>query len=555
MRRLLVLGLLVIGALPARAVDRVNWEITPRVAAPGQPFRLQIQVESDVVLGGANQAGRDIKPPRGMALRLSGQVFRADSNEATLNFSGVAPDRPGEYVIPGFDLRFATKVIPVPEIRLIVSDQASYRRDAYARAELVLPDRTFYVGELVRGSIRMRSGEEEEVMAAFGLESAAEGFSLNVTAERQALGEGRDQGLQTTFDLTPLRAGVSDITLNGIMLLQAGGPDQGGRDRPFAFRRRLTVEHVPARGRPADWNGAIGRFVAESLQVSKDTPEVGEPIRLRATLTGEGNFDRILPPEIKGDETWDVLPGAERRRQAETRRTFSYTLVPRLPGKLRTPAIGFSVFDPATKTFSRVSFAPLEITATGSGPARVDLVSADPAAPAAALRPTLTNLADPQPRRADPLVRTLAVGELTRSTAFWAGNGLLLAAVIAATVVAAVVATLAANPGLRRRRRARALLRAALIEAGSARRQEDAVRFAQTVVRGLQAAAAAHLDAAEDAMTQSDIERAFPGVDRALLDQLFARAYAERFATLPAEAGLERADEAVGLLRRTLALL
>jgi len=127
--------------------------------------------------------------------------------------------------------------------------------------------------------------------------------------------------------------------------------------------------------------------------------------------------------------------------------------------------------------------------------------------------------------------------------------------VIAATVVAAVVAALATNPGLRRRRRARALLRAALGEAGSARRQGDAGRFAQVVVRGLQTAAAARLDAEEEAMTQGDVERAFPGVDRALLDQLFARAHGRRFATSPAEAGLERADDALGLLRRTLALL
>jgi len=127
--------------------------------------------------------------------------------------------------------------------------------------------------------------------------------------------------------------------------------------------------------------------------------------------------------------------------------------------------------------------------------------------------------------------------------------------VVAATVVAAVVAALAAHPGLRRRRRARALLRAALGAAGSARRQGDAVRFAQVVVRGLQAAAAARLGAEEEAMTQSDIERAFPGVDRALLDQLFARAHGQRFAASPGEAGLERADDALGLLRHTLALL
>jgi len=558
MRRLLLLCLVALGGLDARAEDRVSWELTPRVAAPGQPFRLQVQVESDVVLGGANQVGRDIRPPRGMALRLSGQVFRADSNEATLNFSGVAPEQPGEYVIPAFNLRFATKVIAVPEVRVIVSAQATYRREAFARAELALPDRTFYVGELIRGAIRMRSGEEEQVMAAFGLETLAEGFSLNVTAEREPLDEDGARGLQATFDLTPLQAGVSDITLSGIMLLQAGQPgafNLNGRDRPFTFRRRLTVEHVPARGRPADWNGAIGRFVADGLQVSKTSPEVGEPVRLRVILAGEGNFDRIIPPELRSDETWDVLPGFERRRHAETKRVFVYTLVPRLPGRLRTPAVGFSVFDPATKTFGRVAFEPLEITVTGNAPARVDLVAADPAAPAGAPRPTLTSLAAPQPRRAEPLVRALALGEVTGSTAFWAGNGVLLVGVVAATLVAGYFAYLAAHPEIRRRRRARALLRAALTEAADARRGGDAARFARALTHGLQVAAAARLDAEEAAMTQGDVERAFPGVDRALLDDLFSQAHGARFAPSADAAEFGRADEAVGLLRRTLALL
>ena len=393
MRRLLAGCLLCLLGLPARAEDRVSWEITPRVTAPGQPFQLQIQVESDVPLGGAQHVDREIRPPRGMALRLSGQIVRADSNEATLNFSGVAPDQEGEYVIPAFNLRFARKMIVAPPVRLLVSKSVAYRRDSQARAELVLPDRAFYVGELVRGSIRMRAGEEESVVASFGLESAAEGFSLAVTGERLPLPDDAGQGMQTTFDLTPLREGSSELTLKGTMLIQnAAMPAfvNAGRDRPFSFRRRLVVEHVPERGRPADWNGAIGTFVAEAVQVSKDRPEVGEPIRLRAVLTGDGNLDRIIPPELAGGEQWDVLPAVERRRHAEEQRFFVYTLVPRLPGKLTTPAIRFSSFDPTTKRFARVEFKPVEIEVTGNAPAKVELVTADPSAPAGAPAKTPT---------------------------------------------------------------------------------------------------------------------------------------------------------------------
>ena len=557
MRRFLSCCFVLFLGLLARAEDRVSWEITPRVVAPGQPFRLQIMVESDIVLGGAQFISREIKPPRGMALRLSGQLIRPGSNEATFNFSGVAPEQLGEHVIPSFNLRFVRKAVVVPEIRLLVSDKVTYRREAQARAELVLPDRVFYVGELIRGAIRMRGGDDEAVVASYGLESLAEGFSMTVTAERQPLPDSLGQGIQTTFDLTPIREGAGEFSLNGIMLVQSGESgvfSQNGRDRPFAFRRRLTVAHVPERGRPPEWNGAIGRFVAEGLQVSKDKPEVGEPIRLRAILTGEGNLDRILPPELRGDETWDVLPATERRRHAEDQRMFVYTLVPRLPGKLRTPAVRLAAFDPATKTFSKLEFAPLEVTVTGNAPAKVDLVTADPAAPAADQPKQASGLAEPQPRRASPLFRGSPAVSLGEAEGFWSANAVALGLVVAATALVGFLGYLAAHPEIGRRRRARAVMRASLTEAEACRRRNDARGFAVAVVRGLQAGVAAKLAAEEQAMTQSDVERVLPGADRARLDALYVLAQSDRFARPGTPPDAETADADVALLRQLLSL-
>lgn len=551
MRRFVFRCFALLLGLVAAAEDRVSWEITPRVTAPGQPFRLQIMVESDVVLGGAQQAGRDIRPPRGMALRLSGQIARADSNEATINYSGVAPEQEGEYVIPAFNLRFARKMVAVEPIRLIVSKSVAFRRTAQARAELVIPDRTFYVGELIRGAIRMRGGDEEAVVAFFGLESSAEGFAFAVPAATQPLPDELGQGLQTNFELTPIREGVSELALNGTMLIQgpAIGAFGGGRDRPFAFRRKLTVEHVPERGRPADWTGAVGTFVAEAVQVSKDRPEVGEPIRLRAILTGSGNLDRLVTPELPSGEQWDVLPAQERRRHAEEQRFFVYTLIPRLPGKLLTPPIRFSTFDPLTKRFSQVEFKPIEVVVTGAAPAKVDLITADPAAPAGEKKKTISGLAAPEPRRGGGAFLGAPAAPLAASPAFWSGNGGLVALLLAATAASLYLGYLAAHPEIRIRRRARARVRAALAAPGEDR------AFALTAARALQAGSAALLGAEEAAMTQSDVERALPGADRALLDGLFRRAFGDRFAAgTPAPSA---ADEAAAraLLRRLLALL
>jgi len=461
-------------------------------------------------------------------------------------------------VIPSFTLRFARKLIPVTPIKLIVSKSVAYRRTAQARAELVLPERTFYVGELIRGAIHLRGGDDETVVASFGLESNAEGFTLAVTADRQPLSTELGQGLRTSFELTPIREGTSELSLRGTMLIQNTDTPafaNSNRDRPFTFRRKLVVEHVPERGRPADWTGAIGAFSAEAVQVSKDRPEVGEPIRLRAILTGTGNLDRLIPPEIPGNESWDILPATERRRQAEEQRFFVYTLVPRLPGKLLTPALRFSTFDPLTKQFSRIEFKPIEVTVTGNAPAQVDLVTADPAAPAGTKPQVAAGLAAPAPQRGVPLFRGAPALSLASSGAFWSGNGLLLTGLLALTGTALYLGYLAAHPEIRRRRRARSILRTALREATSARRRGDRPAFAKSAVHALQVGAAAILDAQEEAMTQGDLERALPGVPRPLLDKLFERAYGERFAEGPGAAGPPDEDETLELLRRLQSLL
>jgi len=97
-------------------------------------------------------------------------------------------------------------------------------------------------------------------------------------------------------------------------------------------------------------------------------------------------------------------------------------------------------------------------------------------------------------------------------------------------------------------------MRAALAEAEACRARGDARGCAVAVVRGLQAGVAARLDAEEQAMTQSDVERVLPDADRGRLDALFLRAQADRFAPpgTPEAGALGDAD--VALLRRLLTL-
>ena len=522
-----------IAASLVRAENHVTWEITPPVCGPGQPFRLQVRIESDDILGPSNQVGREIKPPRGMVLRFSGQVFRANATEATLNFSGVAPEEEGTYVLPAFNVRFPSQIVLVPAINLIVSNKTGYRKEGRARAELVLPERTFYVGEKIAGSVVMRGSEQETVTGSFGLECEAEGFTFQTEGSSftQPLQDGL--GLMKPFDLTPIRAGQGEFSLSGIMLVNTGDRisslNISGRDRPFNFRRKLTVEHVPETGRPADWGGSIGKLEVTPPDLSNRFPEVGEPIKLKLTLVGEGNLERIIAPEIPGTDNWDIALASElRQRRSEGRRTFIYTLVPRLPGDLKTPAIRFPTFNPDSKKFETVEFASVAVKVSGNAPAKVELVTIDPSAkvgtPAAKM---VTGLLTPTV--AAGVKGVAKIEPLAASQPFWLSNTGALVTLLLATAVISVVGYFAAHPEFLIRRQARGNLRRARAAAQDAYRRQDYAAYARAMTQGLRTGAAPLLKAEPLALTQSDILRALPTASPTLIEAIFLAADGEKY--------------------------
>ncbi|MFM7398870.1 MAG: hypothetical protein ACKO4N_07885 [Verrucomicrobiota bacterium] len=527
MRALLTSFACLLAALLGAQQDVVSWEVTPPVCGPGQPFRLQVRIESSTPLGPAERIGKDLRAPDGMALRFSGQIFRAGSNEALLNFSGVAPERAADHVIPDFLARFSGKVFTVSGVTVRVREGTGFRKEGVARAELELPDRSFFVGERIRGAVLLRGSETEPVTGAFGLETSAEGFSFAVTSDDEDLPDGLGRAIR--FELTPIRPGPAEFNVGGIMLVQPGGFgafSAAGRDRPFTFSRKIRVERVPQEGRPADWGGAVGRFTAEAVQISNLTPEVGEPIQFRALLSGEGNLDRIVPPELRGGEQWDVLPAPERRRRADTQRAFTWRLVPRLPGQLMTPAVRISVFDPETRKFSEAVFSPQEVNVTGEAPAKVELTptarGADPAAPGA-----VTGLLAPS--AGSRSLRPSVLQDIASADGFWRTNSAFAALALAGSAFVGVAAFLTRNPRFIPRARARRAAAMALGAAAAARRRGDWDAFARAAVRGLRAGCAYLLEAEPEALTAGDVLRAIPEARAEPVARTFLRADGVKF--------------------------
>jgi hypothetical protein len=132
----------------------------------------------------------------------------------------------------------------------------------------------------------------------------------------------------------------------------------------------IHVHALPTEGRPSNFTGAIGQ-----LKVTGDAQPgslaVGEPVTLRFTVSGEGNFDYVRCPALPDDPAWKTyVPSSKTNYLDESRtravKTFEQAVIPQKNGNVPLPMASFSYFDPDTKQYVTVPVALPEITVTGS---------------------------------------------------------------------------------------------------------------------------------------------------------------------------------------------
>lgn len=122
----------------------------------------------------------------------------------------------------------------------------------------------------------------------------------------------------------------------------------------------LDVRPIPAAGRPANFNNAVGSFKLSS-SADKSRVATGEAVALQVKLDGLGNLKMIpdisLPvlPDLtvySSKHTDTVRPSAG--DQIGGSKIWEFVLVPKTPGRQTIPAIAFSFFDAEQEKFATV---------------------------------------------------------------------------------------------------------------------------------------------------------------------------------------------------------
>jgi hypothetical protein len=129
----------------------------------------------------------------------------------------------------------------------------------------------------------------------------------------------------------------------------------------------LEVRALPAEGRPARFDGLVGRLGVQR-SVEPERVALGESLRVEIRLQGGGNLWDASDPLVgdaapRGAEVFASPPTLEVERGSGlfVRRHFRYEVVPRRAGELVLPELRVAFFDPATGRYAEARAPELRV--------------------------------------------------------------------------------------------------------------------------------------------------------------------------------------------------
>lgn len=509
----------------------------------GRPVEFRVTITSKQRVGGVP----NLLPPAGLDLQPAGSMVRAvsvngeDVQLTTFSFVAV-PQKAGDITIPAFEVEVDGQQVRIPAATLTVAAPVGGDRPYEpVRAIVDLPAREFYVGESINARLIFVSTPDEtpQYVQHIAKTSGTVLFKPGRMARPgQFKVEGKEvSGIAMAVEITPLVDGEGDLNCEAIVQVQKLDPF--GRRSGFATQStiqsqtvRLRVLPLPKTDRPKGFTGAIGDFTVSQPKLSSAETEVGEPITLTFSLSGEGNLDSVPAPEMAENPDWtSYRPTSELSRDDETGKvvkTFSYTLVPKRDGKRGTPPLPFAYFNPVKKAFEDITIPPLPFLVK----AAPNMAAVDPAAAAA-------TAAAP----AGPVEPELALTGLAEKPGTWTSRlgpsfqAFLIAQIAPPSLLLLFWALrrrseyLAAHPEILQRRRARAAAKRALRDARAAARRGDAPAFLKAGTGALCEAATQVGSAAAASLTPAEVLASLQGEAARAAAAIFTHADAARYAS------------------------
>ncbi|MBF0554524.1 MAG: protein BatD [Nitrospirae bacterium] len=355
----------------------------------------------------------------GAATRMS-IINGSASSSVTYNYF-IVPMKTGDFKIGPFTHEYDGKTYTSNEITVSVVDSAGAasannppppaaqgRHEPSKDSPKGINDRVFvtlkpskttvYANEIFTVRVKLFVRDISVREASFP-QMADSGFSVSnfdkpIQAKETINGQMYDtvEFTTTAFAAAPsnsLKLGPASLKCNIIVRANIGNVPRGPFDDDFfnnffSSARAEAVElkseslamkvlPLPEEGKPkGSFKGAIGSF---GLTAAAEPHEVktGDPVTLKMTVTGRGNFNSVTAPDIA--ENNPALKYYEPQiKQDKTSKTFEEAVIPQANTVQSIPEIVFSFFDPDKKAYQTIKKGPFPIKVTGeatSGGAKI----------------------------------------------------------------------------------------------------------------------------------------------------------------------------------------
>src|SRR5262245_12746678 len=418
--RILVVAFVSVAAVQFAHADSpsVTAVLTSSEATLGETVHLEVRVTG---ARGA-EAPEEIMVD-GLEIHRTGTSQRIEMNNFSLTTSvvydyTVMPLRAGTFTIPPQTIRVGNNSLRTPGLTLNVADSGGRStggrpgRDAQAAsgnnlvfAELIVPSKTAYVGEIVPVQIRMGFDPRVRPRLIEPPEITGQGFTAQKLQESGQNTEsiaGRPYEVVTyktaiaaaragKFEIGPVKAKAQVVVPRrpSAPRSRPRSPfDLFDEDDPFSDpffsnpfsqlgeRREVEIKSEPAAlevkplppNAPPSFSGAIGNFTM-TTEAKPKTVQVGDPITVTTTISGRGNFDRVNAPVIEDERGWHKYPPSSKFKQDDEvgisgTKTFEMVLSPN-ERKQTLPLLAFSYFDPVKEHYVTMHSEAIPINVQG----------------------------------------------------------------------------------------------------------------------------------------------------------------------------------------------
>jgi hypothetical protein len=416
---------------------KITAVLTSSDAVVGETVQLQIQIDN---------VGTSVKPPSeidvpglqihftGKSTELTWKNFSAFSS-ITYNYT-ILPEKSGTYKIPPQTIRVGKDNLQTPELTLQVVDSpnataragsnpapagnARTGEERIAFAELLVPKKTAYVGEMIPVVVKIGFNSRTRVAEMAPPQVSGQGFTVQKLGDGERNLENIDGRSYVVFSyktaISAARVGNFQIgpieqKANVLVPRRSSGVrrkpfDPFNGEDPFSDpffslpfgglmeQREINVKSAPVSlevkalpaGAPPAFSGAVGSFTM-AAEANPKRVQIGDPITIKAAISGRGNFDRMNAPELSDERGWHKYPPSSNFKQDDDvgisgTKTFELVVSPN--EKLtNVPPLAFSYFDPVKEEYVTLQSEAVPLIVEGNAPTSPAIAGAAPGASAA----------------------------------------------------------------------------------------------------------------------------------------------------------------------------